>query len=96
MVSNATLLLKHGFNLHALYALLAAAILAAVHDALERTVVGTQVEVVDEGILLVTYVYECCVQAGHNLAYATKVDVAYRESRLTLLFVKLDEHLVFT
>ena len=48
----------------------------------------------DKGILLVSYVYECCVQTRHNLAYATQIDVAYGETRLTLLFVELHKHLV--
>ncbi len=53
-----------------------------------------EVEVMDEGVLLVTYVDECRVEPRHDFTDLSQVDVADGEPGLALLFGKLDQDLV--
>ena len=64
-------------------------------ELLERGEVGSQIEVVDEGILFMPYVDECRVETRHDFADLAQVDVAHGESGLALFLGELDQHLVF-
>ena len=55
----------------------------------------SQIEVMDEGVLFVSYVDECRVESGHDLTYLAQVDIPHGETRLALLLVELDQHLIF-
>ena len=38
---------------------------------------------------------KCCIQPRHDLAHLAEVDVTDGKTRLTLLLIEFDEHLVF-
>ena len=63
---------------------------------LQRGKLASQVEVVDKSVLFVPDVYEGCIEPGHYLAYFPKVDISYGKTRLALLLVEFDKHLVLT
>ena len=56
---------------------------------------GSQILIMDKGIAFVSYVHECGIESGHNLAHLTEIDIAYRKAGLRLLAVQFDKHLVF-
>ena len=70
----------------------------AVHRALgvlvAVAVLGTEVEVVQEGVLLMPHVHEGGVEAGGHLAHPGQVHVAHGEAPLGLLAVQFGQQLV--
>ena len=50
----------------------------------------------DKGVLFVPDVYEGRIESRHYLAYFPKVDIPLRKTRLALLLVEFDKHLVLT
>ena len=64
------------------------------HQLLQRRELGAQVEIVDKGILLMADIDERGVQPRHDLAHLAQINIPYGESRLALLLVELDQHLV--
>ena len=87
-------LLDGGFELHALDPQAPFSGLLRGDEFLQRRKLRPQVEVVDKGISFVPYIDECRVQTRHDLANLPEVDIPYGESRLALLLVELDEHLI--
>ena len=84
------------FELHALDAHSPLAGLLRSDQLLQRGKLASQVEVVDKSVLFVPDVYEGCIEPGHYLAYFPKVDISYGKTRLALLLVEFDKHLVLT
>ena len=64
------------------------------NELLQRRKMAPEVEVMDEGVLLVPYVDECRVEPRHDFTDLAEVDVADGEPGLALLFGKLDQDLV--
>ena len=94
VVADLALLLHRRLELHALDAQAPLAGLLRGDEFLQRAELSAQVEVVDEGVLLVPYIDECRVEPRHDLTHLPEVDVPHGKPRLTLLLVELDEHLV--
>ena len=59
-----------------------------------RLELGTQIQVVQERILLVPDVYEARVQSRHQLAYLCQIYVAHLEARLLALFLVFHQFLI--
>ena len=64
------------------------------HILVQCVELGSQVEEVDESILLVAYIDEGGIESRHNLTNSTQIDVAHGESSLAFLLAQLDEHLI--
>ena len=64
------------------------------HELLQGGELRTEVEIVYESVLFVTYVHECRIQTRHYFANPTQIDIAYRESGLYTLLTKLDQPFV--
>ena len=86
--------LHRSFELHGLDAHAALAGLLRRDEFLQRREMRSQIEVVDESILFVSYVDEGRIESRHDLADLSQIDVSHGEARLALLLVELDEHLV--
>ena len=66
-----------------------------IDEFLQRHELRSEVEVVDEGVFFVSYVYECRIEARHDLAHPAQIDIAHGETGPALLLVELDEDFVF-
>ncbi|MFR6352432.1 MAG: hypothetical protein ACLUNN_09075 [Alistipes finegoldii] len=87
--------LLHGrFELHALDAQAPFAGLLRSDELLQRKKLTAQIEIMDKGVLFVSYIDECRIETRHDLTYFSEVDIPDGEPGLTLLLVEFDKDLV--